>query len=120
MQSAVSNVFASDAAPAPGGTTAKLESRLLSSKTLSKEVNIVILSLHSALKPCEDEAEFDDDDESSSQSHEPQIVDSSAAPNQRDVIEASEVNSSDSSDDSSGSGSFQYGTSALLLVLSCL
>ena len=117
MQSAVSNIFAFDAAPAPGGTTAKLESRLLSSKTLSKEVNIVILSLHSALKPSEDEAE--DDGESFSRSHELQIVDSSAASNQRGALEELEVNPSDSGDDSSGSsdsemgsGSFQNGTSA--------
>lgn len=119
MQSAVSNILAFDAAPAPGGITTKLESRLLSSKTLSKEVNIVVLSLHSALEPSEE-----DDDELSSRLHEPQMVDSSTTLDQRGAIEVSEVNSSGSGDDSSGrsdsargSDSFQHGTSSLFLVI---
>lgn len=125
MQSAVSNTFASEVGPAPGGIAAKLESRLLSSKTLSKEVNIVILSLHSALKPSGDEEE--DDDGSSSRSHELQIVKPPAAANHRGAIEASEDNSSDSGDDSSGStdsakgsDSLQHGMPSLLPVLFCL
>ena len=99
IQSAVSNTFTSDAAPAPGGITAKLQNRILSSKTLSKEVNIVILSLHSALNPSGDKAEGDD--ELSSQSHEPQVIDPPATANRRGVVEASE--DSDSGDESSGS-----------------
>lgn len=117
MQSAVSKTFASDTAPAPGGIAAKLESRLLSSKTLSKEVNMVILSLYSALKPSGDKGESDDG--SSRRPHEPPIVDSPAATHQRSAIDASEDDSSDSGDDSSGStdsangsSSFQYDTSA--------
>jgi hypothetical protein len=119
IQSALSNIFASDVAPAVGVIASKLESRLLSSKTLSKEVNTVILSLYSALKSSRDEGEGDDDE--SSRFHEPQILDPPAAANQRVAIEASEDNSSDSDDNSSGStdstrgsGSSQHGTSPLL------
>jgi hypothetical protein len=101
IQSALSNIFASDVAPAVGVIASKLESRLLSSKTLSKEVNTVILSLYSALKSSRDEGEGDDDE--SSRFHEPQILDPPAAANQRVAIEASEDNSSDSDDNSSGS-----------------
>jgi len=118
MQSAVSKTFASDTAPVPGGMASKLESRLLSSKALSKDVNTVISSLCSALKPSGDEGESDDG--SSSRSHEPLIIDSPAATYQRSaIVEASEVDSSDSGDDSSGSadsasgsGSLQHDTSA--------
>lgn len=118
MQSAVSKTFASDTAPVPGGMALKLESRLLSSKALSKEVNTVISSLCSALKPSGDEGESDDG--SSSRSHEPLIIHSPAATYQRSaIVEASEVDSSDSGDDSSGSadsasgsGSLQHDTSA--------
>jgi hypothetical protein len=124
MQSAVSNTFASDVAPTPGGIAAKLESRLLSSKTLSKEVNIVILSLHSALKLGGDEG--GDDSDESGRFNEPQIVNPFAAANQRGAIEASEDNYSDSGDDSSGStdsargsGSLQHGMPSLLPVLFC-
>ncbi len=114
IQSAVSETFAYDTTPAPEGMAAKLESQLLSSKTLSKEVSMVILSLHSALKPSGDKGERDD-----GRPHEPQVVDPSAAANQRSAIGASEDDSSDSGDDSSGStdsesaGSFlQQDTSA--------
>jgi hypothetical protein len=114
IQSALSNTFASDTAPALGAIASKLESRLLSSKTLSKEVNMVILSLLSVLKPSGDEGEDDDDDDD--RFHEPQIlVDPPAV-----AIEASEDNASDSDENSSGStdsatgsGSSQHGTSAL-------
>jgi len=80
---------------------AKVESRLLSSKSLSKEVNMTISSLHSALNPSGDGGGGGDDDASSS-SHEPRIVDSSAVDNQPDVPEASGDDSSDSEDDTSG------------------
>jgi hypothetical protein len=73
---------------------AKLESRLLSSKTLSKEVTLVISSLHSALNPSRDE-EYSDD-EASSFLHEPQIVDPPTVSNQWGTPEASEYNCSDS------------------------
>lgn len=107
IQSAVSKTFASDTALAPGGITEKLESRVLSSKTLSKEANMVILSLHSALKQDGDKG----DDVSSSRPHESPIVDSPAATNQWSAIEASEDDSSDSADDSSGSSSHQHDAS---------
>ena len=117
IQSAVSKTFASDTAPAPVGIAAKLECRLLSSKTLSKEVNMVILSLCSALKPSEDKGESDDG--SSIRLHEPLIVDSPAATNRWSAIEASKDDSSNSDDDSSGStdtasssSSLQHDTSA--------
>lgn len=110
IQSAVSKTFASDTAPAPGVIAAKLESRLLSSKTLSKEVNLVILSLYSALKSSGDKGEGDDG--SPSRPHEPLIVDSPATTNQQSAIEASEGDSSDSGDDSSSSSSIQHHTSA--------
>jgi hypothetical protein len=110
IQSAVSKTFVSDATPAPEGIVAKLESRLLSSKTLSKEVNTVILSLYSTFKPSGDEGESDD--ESSSRPHEPLVVDFPAATNQRSTTEASEDDSSDSGDDSSGSSSLQHDTPA--------
>ena len=117
IQSAVSSMFASgsNTAPAPGGIAAKLESRLSSSKTLSKEVNMVILSLHSALKPSGNKGESDDG--SSSRPHDPLIVDSPVAANQRSAIEASKDDSSDSGDDSgcstdSGISSLQHDTSA--------
>jgi hypothetical protein len=71
---------------------------------------MVILSLHSALKPSGDKGEGDDG--SSSRPHEPLIVDSSATTNQRGV-EASEDNSSDSGDDSSGSMDSASGSSSL-------
>ena len=86
---------------------------------------MVILSLHSALKPSGDEGgeeeEDDDDDESSNRFHESQILaDPPAAAIQRGAIEASEDSASDSYDDSSGStdsargsGSSQHGKSAL-------
>jgi len=111
IQSAVSKTFASDTAPAPGGIAAKLECRLLSSKTLSKEVNMVILSLYSALKPSGDKGESDDG--SSIRPHEPLIVDSPAATNQRSAIEASKDDSSNSGDDSSGSTDSASGSSSL-------
>jgi len=111
IQLAVSKTFASDTAPAPGGIAAKLESRLLSSKTLSKDVNVVILSLYAALKPSGDKGESDDG--SSSRPHESLIVDSPAATNQRSAIEASEDDSSDSGDDSSGSADTTNGSSSL-------
>ncbi len=117
IQSAVSKTFASDTAPALGGMAAKLESRLLSSKTLSKEVNMVILSLNSVLKPSGDNGESDGG--SSSRPHEPLIVDSPVATNKWSAIEASEDDFSDSGDDSSGStdsasdgGSLQHDISA--------
>ena len=125
IQSELSNTFVSDAAPGLGVIASKLESRLLSSKTLSKEVNMVILSLHSALKPSGDEGgeeeEDDDDDESSNRFHESQILaDPPAAAIQRGAIDASEDSASDPDDDSSGStdsargsGSSQHGKSAL-------
>jgi len=109
IQSAVSKTFASDTAPVPGVITAKLESRLLSSKTLSKEVNTVILSLYTTLKPSGDKGESDD--ESSSRSHEPQIVHPPSVTNQQSAAEASEDDFSDSGDDSSGS-SLRHDTSA--------
>jgi len=101
IQSAVSETFPSVATPLSEGMTAKLESRLLSSKTLSKEVNRVILSLHSALKPSGDE-EYGVD-EASSSSHDSGIVHPSITVNQRSSPQASENNSGDSDDDASGS-----------------
>jgi hypothetical protein len=71
---------------------------------------MIILSLYSALKPSGDKGESDDDE--SSRPHEPLIVESLAATNQRSAIEASEDDSSDSGDDSSGSSSLQHDTSA--------
>ncbi|KAI0251998.1 Bud-site selection protein [Lactifluus subvellereus] len=50
VQSAISKVFAPDATPTSEGMAIKLERRLLSSKTLSREVNTVISSLNSPLK----------------------------------------------------------------------
>jgi len=111
IQSAVSKTFASDTAPVPGVITAKLESRLLSSKTLSKEVNTVILSLYTTLKPSGDKGESDD--ESSSRSHEPQIVHPPSVTNQQSAAEASEDDFSDSGDDSSGSTDYASGSSSL-------
>ena len=89
---------------------AKLESRLLSSKTLSKEVNMVILSLHSALKPSGDKGESDGG--SSSRPDESLLVDFSTT-NQQSAIEASEDDSSDSGDESSGSTDSASGSSSL-------
>ena len=108
IQSAVSKTFVSDTAPVWGGMAAKLESRLLSSKTLSKEVNMVILSLNSVLKPSGDKEKSDDG--SSSRPHEPLIVDSPAAPNKRSALEASEDHFSESGHDSNDSSSLQHDT----------
>jgi len=72
---------------------------------------MVILSLYSALKPSGDKGESDD--RSSNRPHEPPIVDSPAATNQRRAIEASEDDSSDSGDDSSGSTDYASGSSSL-------
>ena len=73
---------------------------------------MVILSLYSALKPSGDKGESDDGS-SSSRPHEPLIVDSPVATNQRGAIEASEDDSSDSGDDSSGSTDSASGRSSL-------
>ena len=101
MQAAISKTFACDVARASEAMAAKVESRLLSSKSLSKEISMVISSLHSALNPSGHEGGGGDDDASSS-SHEPQIVDSSAVDNQPGVPEASGDDSGDSEDDASG------------------
>jgi len=94
IQSEFSRIFASDAVPASEGMAAKLESRLLSSKTVSKEVTLVISSLHSTLNPSGDE-EYSDD-EASDFLREPQIVDPPTVSNQRGTPEAPEDNCSDS------------------------
>ena len=98
IQAAIAKTFVYDVSRASEGMAAKMESRLLSSKSLSKEVNMAVSSLHSALNPSGDGG-GDDDDESSS-SHEPQIVDPSAVDNRPDVPEASA--SGDDSGDSEG------------------
>lgn len=121
IQSAVSEMFPSDVVRASEGMAAKLESRLLSSKSLSKEVDTVISTLHSALKPSGDKASGgDDDDEGSCLSQEPQIVDVSAAANQPAAQRVSEEDSENSEDDTGGSdgstgsdGTFQPITSNL-------
>ncbi|KAH9969583.1 BUD22-domain-containing protein [Russula dissimulans] len=92
-----SETFLSVATPLSEGMVAKLESRLLSSKTLSKEVNRVILSLHSAFKPNGDEG--DDVDEASSSSHDPGIAHPSTTVKRRSSPQVSESNSGDSDDD---------------------
>jgi len=102
IQAAIAKTFAYDVSRASEGMAAKMESRLLSSKSLSKEVNMAVSSLHSALNPSGDGGGDDDDDEASSDSLEPQIVDPSAVDNQPDVPEASGDDSGDSEDDTSG------------------
>lgn len=103
MQAAISETFANDVSRASEGMAAKVESRLLSSKSLSKEVNLVVSSLHSALNPSGDEGGGDDDDDDASgSSHEPRIVGSSAVDNQPGVPEASGGDSDDSGSDTSG------------------
>lgn len=54
VQTAISNLFPPEIILASEGVANKLESRVLSSKTLSGVVNGVVSSLHSALKPMED------------------------------------------------------------------
>jgi hypothetical protein len=78
---------------------AKLESRVLSSKLLSKEVNLVISSLYSALEQGED---GDGDDDASSHSNEAHLVDLTAVVNQPVTSEVSEDDLGDSEDDTSG------------------
>ena len=104
MQAAISETFANDVSRASEGMAAKVESRLLSSKSLSKEVNLVVSSLHSALNPGGDEGGGgdDDDDDASGSSHEPRIVGSFAVDNQPGVPEASGGDSDDSGSDTSG------------------
>jgi BUD22 len=99
IQSAISKIFASNIARTSEDVAAKLESRLLSSKLLSKEVNLVISSLYSALKQGEDD---DGDDDTSSHSNEAHLVDLAAVVNQPVTSEVSEDNSGDSEDDTSG------------------
>ena len=118
IQSAVPKIFASDVARTPEGMAANLESRLLSSKSLSKEVNMVVSSLYSALEPSGDEGDSDDD--ASSRSREAQIVDSSTVINRPVAPEASDDYSDDSEDDTSDSNEsagsddpFQPSTSTL-------
>ena len=77
---------------------AKLESRLLSSKTLSKAANMVISSLHSAFKPDEDEE--GGVHKASGRPHETVF---SVVAEQRGTPEASEDNSGDLDDDGNGS-----------------
>ena len=100
IQSAISEIFTSDVTRASEGVAAKLESRLLSSKSLSKKVNLVISSLHSALKPSED---GDGDDDASGHSDDAHLDDSSAVVNQPVASGAFEDNPVDSEDDTSGS-----------------
>ncbi|KAI0004531.1 BUD22-domain-containing protein [Russula compacta] len=98
IQSAVSKTFLPDAIPASEGMAAKLESRLLSSKTLSKAVNIVISSLYSALKPDEDEESGAH--KASGRHHETVF---SVVAEQQGTPEPSEDNSGDLDDDENGS-----------------
>lgn len=84
---------------------------------MSKEVNFVISSLHSALKPSED---GDGDDDASSHSDEARLDGPTAVVNQPVASEASEDNSVDLGDDTSGSSDstgsddpFQPSTSTL-------
>lgn len=117
IQSAISKVFTSHGTQTFWGATAKLESRLLSSKSLAKEVNLVISSLRSALKPSE---HGDGDDDASSHSDEARLDNPSAVVNRPVTLEASEDNLGDSEDepsrssDSTESGDhFQPSTSTL-------
>jgi hypothetical protein len=99
IQPAISKIFTYDVTRTFEGVAAKLESRLLSSRSLAKEVNLVISSLHSALKPIED---GDDDDDASSHYDGARLDDPSAVVNQPVTSEASEDNPGDSEDDASG------------------
>jgi len=101
IQAAITKTFTYDVTRASEGMAAKVESRLLSSKSLSKEVNMVVSSLHSALNPSGDEGSGGGDNSSSS-SHEPRMVGPSTVDNQPGVPEASGDDSGDSEDDKSG------------------
>ncbi|KAI9512402.1 Bud-site selection protein [Russula earlei] len=101
MQSAVLKTFASDIVPTSEGVTAKMESRLLSSKILSKEVKMVILSLHSTLEPSGDSG--DGVDEASTYTHDPHTIHPLVMANPPSAQQVAEDTAGDSDDDASNS-----------------
>jgi len=112
IQAAITKTFTCDVTRASEGMAAKVESRLLSSKSLSKEVNMVVSSLHSALNPSGDEGGGGGDDTSSS-AHEPRIVGPGVPEATGDVSNDSEDDTSGGSDSAGRGDPFQPRTSTL-------
>ncbi len=91
VQTAISKLFPPDVTLTSEGMANKLESRLLSSRTLSGAVNGVISSLCSALKPTEDHG--DDGVEESGRPRKLRNVDLPFVDKSRATLEVSEGNS---------------------------
>jgi hypothetical protein len=97
IQTAISKLFPPDLTANSEGVSNKLESRLLSSRTLSGAVNAVISSLCSTLKPTEDHR--NDMVEGSSRSQNLQDDNHLVASKSRAAVEESEDNSEHSTAD---------------------
>ena len=97
VQTAISKLFSPDVTPTSEGMANKLESRLLSSRTLSGAVNGVVSSLCSALKPTEEHGS--DVAEESGRPKKLQNVDLPVVAKSRATLKVSKGNSEQSTTD---------------------